>query len=30
VVIAAGGSRWGGPLGGKLVAFALPQTLVAP
>jgi quinoprotein glucose dehydrogenase len=30
VVIAAGGSRWGGPLGGMLVAFALPQTLVAP
>jgi quinoprotein glucose dehydrogenase len=25
VVIAAGGSRWGGPLGGKLVAFALPR-----
>lgn len=26
VVISAGGSRWGGPVGGSLVAFALPES----
>lgn len=30
VAISAGGSRWGGPLGGTLVVFALPRTNAAP
>ncbi|MBI4624079.1 MAG: PQQ-binding-like beta-propeller repeat protein [Verrucomicrobia bacterium] len=30
VVISAGGSRWGGPVGGSVVAFALPKPPVSP
>ena len=30
LVISAGGSRWGGPVGGSVVAFSLPKALVNP